>query len=165
MHWLCMCVFLYMRHFVYNNCMLTKLHTQMYNAKDWETKSVIVCCIFTCRTKRNFRLILHGCILTDCKTSLCSRIFSKICSFVESWLFVPSPSDIAVLQINFKSNFTRKFLKTELSSMYRIIVRIMAAYDTIIIQRQRNKQNNIKHYQQHQQWLCVLYCRVHHGIQ
>ncbi len=49
-----------------------------------------------CRTKRNFLRMLHGCNLTDCNTSLCRRIFSKICSFVDSWC-VPSPNDIAVL--------------------------------------------------------------------
>lgn len=37
-----------------------------------------------CRTKRNFLRMLHGCNLTDCSTSLCKRIFSNICSFVDS---------------------------------------------------------------------------------
>lgn len=45
----------------------------------------------TCRTKRNLRRIDHGCIFTDCSTSLCSRMFSNICSLVESWLWAPSP--------------------------------------------------------------------------
>lgn len=52
----------------------------------------------TCLTRRSFRRMLHGCILTDCRTSLCNRIFSKICSFVDSWLFAPSPNEMAVLK-------------------------------------------------------------------
>lgn len=42
--------------------------------------------------------MLHGCILTDWSTSLCKRIFSNICSLVDSWLLAPSPSDTTVLQ-------------------------------------------------------------------
>lgn len=63
--------------------------------------------ILTWRTRRSFRLILHGCILTDCRTSLCNRIFSKICSFVDSWLLTPSPSDTTVLQIYVKSKYKK----------------------------------------------------------
>lgn len=52
--------------------------------------------VLTCRTKRSFRRILHGCSLTDCSTSLCSRMFSKICSLVESWWLVALVAAVTV---------------------------------------------------------------------
>lgn len=62
--------------------------------------------IRTCRTRRNLRFILHGCAFTDCNTSLCNRMFSKICSFVDFGWFALSPSDIAVLDGKWKKKNT-----------------------------------------------------------
>lgn len=59
---------------------------------------------FTCRTNRSFRRMLHVWYLTDCSTSLCSRMFSTICSLDEPWFWPSSSKDIAVLQGRGKKN-------------------------------------------------------------
>lgn len=67
------------------------IFVRIYSANWWCTRP-------TCRTRRNLRRIDHGCIFTDCSTSLCSRMFSNICSLVESWLLLaPSPIEMPVL--------------------------------------------------------------------